>query len=197
MVESGADAIGMVFYPPSQRCISPEQAGRLAAQIPAFVTTVGLFVNPAAHEVEQVLQHRAADLLQFHGEESPELCRQFQRPYIKAFRVGAPGLETAESLLAQCRRYPDARGWLFDSYTAAYGGSGESFDLQLLQQMQLLCNDEDAPIILAGGLTVANIRQKVAQLRPYAVDVSSGIELAPGIKCPIKIAEFAHLLADA
>src|SRR5690625_311476 len=79
MVESGADAIGMVFYPPSQRCISPEQAGRLAAQIPAFVTTVGLFVNPAAHEVEQVLQHRAADLLQFHGEESPELCRQFQR----------------------------------------------------------------------------------------------------------------------
>lgn len=194
MVQSGADAIGMVFYPPSKRSISAAQAAKLCADIPAFVSTVGLFVNPRPADVKQVVQLTQMDLLQFHGDESPEFCRSFQRPYIKAFRVGAPGLTTAEALLAECRRFDDAKGWLFDSYTPAYGGSGVPFDLDVLLQLRTLCTAQDAPIILAGGLTIENINEKITQLQPYAVDVSSGIELSPGIKCPTKIASFVRHL---
>lgn len=197
MVASGADAIGMVFYPPSKRYVCAQKAGELSAQIPAFVSTVGLFVNPAHEQVQEVLAQCPLDLLQFHGEESPEFCRQFQLPYIKAFRVGAPGLDSAEALLAHCRRYPDAKGWLFDSYTPEYGGSGVSFELEILLEMCALRVAGDAPVILAGGLTIENIQDKVRALRPYAIDVSSGIELAPGIKCPMMIDAFVRNLHGA
>lgn len=194
MVHSGADAVGMVFYPKSKRYVPLQQAAHLSAQLPAFVTVTGLFVNPEASFVNQLIQHAALDLLQFHGEESPEFCRQFSRPYIKAFRVGAPGQETAQALLSLCRQYDDAKGWLFDSYTPEYGGSGVAFDENILAELNQLRVETDAPIILAGGLTIENVRAKVQHLHPFALDVSSGIELAPGIKCPTKIAAFVRAI---
>lgn len=196
MVDSGADAVGMVFYPPSRRAINAQQAAALCARLPALLSRVGLFVNPTADEVRAVLAQAPLDVLQFHGEESPEFCRQFGRPYIKAFRVGAPKHEQALSLLAQCRRYADAAGWLFDSYTPEYGGSGQSFDLSILSAMQAHCQEDDAPLIVAGGLNADNLATKLhaLQQRPYAVDVSSGIELSPGHKCPTKIRAFMSAL---
>jgi len=196
MVHSGADAIGLVFYPSSKRYVSLQLATDLCAQIPAFVTVTGLFVNPEPEFVHTVIEQAGVDLLQFHGDETPQFCQQFNRPYIKAFRVGAPGHQTATQLLAQCRQYPDAKGWLFDSYTPEYGGSGVSFDQEVLLDLQKLCSATDAPIILAGGLNAENIKEKSQQLKPFAVDVSSGIELAPGIKCPTKIAAFVHALNE-
>src|SRR5690625_1824491 len=161
---------------------------------PRFCDGDGLFVNPEASFVNQLIQHAALDLLQFHGEESPEFCRQFSRPYIKAFRVGAPRQETAQALLSLCRQYDDAKGWLFDSYTPEYGGSGVAFDENILAELNQLRVETDAPIILAGGLTIENVRAKVQHLHPFALDVSSGIELAPGIKCPTKIAAFVRAI---
>jgi len=195
MVNSGADAIGLVFYPPSRRYLTAEQARALWQQIPALVTTVGLFVNPEPQAVQQVLAQAPVDLLQFHGEEMPDFCRSFKRPYIKAFRVGAPGLDSAAGLLDFCRRYADARAWLFDSYTPEYGGSGVSFDLSILAEMQTRLGPADAPIILAGGLDLTNLQEKIQAIRPYAVDVSSGVEQAPGIKCAQKIKQLSAALA--
>lgn len=194
MVNSGADALGIVFYSKSKRYVTPEHARELSAQVPAFVSLVGLFVNPEPSFVNEVIAESRVDLLQFHGDESPEFCRQFNRPYIKAFRVGAPAHETASQLLEQCRKYHDAKGWLFDSYTPEYGGSGIAFDDEILLKMKQQCTNYDAPIILAGGLRAENIKEKVQKLRPFAVDVSSGIELAPGVKCPTKIAAFVQAL---
>lgn len=196
MVQSGADAIGLVFYPFSRRYLQPEQAAQLWRKIPALVSTVGLFVNPERLEVQNLLEYAPVDILQFHGEESPEFCRSFNRPYIKAFRVGAPGLDTAAHLLDYCRRYADAHAWLFDSYTPEYGGSGVSFDLSLLIRLQQDLEVTDGPIILAGGLDLYNLKEKIQQLRPYAIDVSSGVEQSPGIKCAEKIAQLSATLAD-
>lgn len=192
VVNSGADAIGLVFYPHSKRYVSIEQAAQLCAQIPAFVTVTALFVNPEADFVNEVIAQTKVDLLQFHGDESPDFCRQFSRPYIKAFRIGAPGHQTATELIARCRQFHDARGWLFDSYTPAYGGSGVAFDEHIFITLQKLCDSADAPLIVAGGLNEQNIKEKVKKLRPFAVDVSSGIELSPGIKCPTKITAFVQ-----
>jgi len=194
MVSSGADALGMVFYPPSKRAITAIKAQELCRNIPALVTTVGLFVNPRPAAVTEILAQVPLDLLQFHGDESADFCRQFKRPYIKAFRVGAPGLDTPKSLLQNCRQFPDAAGWLFDSYTPEFGGSGVAFNLKILKQMHSLLLPSDAPIILAGGLNAKNLKEKIKQFRPYAVDVSSGIELSPGIKCQTKINTFARIL---
>src|SRR5699024_6208886 len=188
MVRSGADAIGIVFYPQSKRYVPAQQAADLCARIPAFVTVTGLFVNPDPQFVHNIIKQGQVDLLQFHGDETPEFCQQFDRPYIKAFRVGAPGHQTAQQLLEQCRQYADAKGWLFDSYTPEYGGSGVSFNQEVLLDFKNMCVATDAPIILAGGLNAENIKEKSQPLQPFAVDVSSGIELAPGIKCPTKIA---------
>ncbi|RYH19591.1 MAG: phosphoribosylanthranilate isomerase, partial [Alcaligenaceae bacterium] len=116
-VEAGADALGFVFYPKSKRCLTVERAAQLRREIPAFVSLVALFVNATADEIRAVQDAVQPDLLQFHGDETPERCREHQHRYVKAFRVGGPGLTTASEVLQSCLRYKDAAGWLFDSYT--------------------------------------------------------------------------------
>lgn len=192
---AGADALGFVFYPPSPRALTPARAAELRRAVPPFVSTVALFVDPAPRDVEAVLAQAAPDLLQFHGDESPEACRRYGRPYLRAFRVGAPGLDTPQAVLAACRRYPDAIGWLFDSYSAGYGGSGRGFDPALLAEVRAAADAR--PLVLAGGLAPDNVAAAWRASRPYAVDVSSGVEDAPGQKSVAKIAAFMAALRSA
>jgi phosphoribosylanthranilate isomerase len=178
--ESGADAIGLVFYAPSPRCISPEQACAIIAAVPPFVTVVGLFVDPAPDEVKSVLRFCSLGLLQFHGDEAPDFCRGFGLPYIKAARVRADA-----DLVQYLSRYRAAQGWLLDAYhEQLYGGTGEAFDWKLIPR------DLARPLILSGGLTPDNVGSAVRQVRPWAVDVSSGVEAAKGVKDAAKIAAF-------
>jgi phosphoribosylanthranilate isomerase len=177
---SGADALGLVFYAPSPRHVSVAQAQRLAAHIPPFVTLVGLFVNPSEDEVREVLRNIPLDVLQFHGEEAPEFCARFNRPYLKAIRVKA-GVD----LVQYAARYAGAQGLLLDACVeGVHGGTGESFDWALIPQGLPL------PLVLSGGLHAGNVAQAIGQVRPYAVDVSSGVERAKGIKDAAKIAAF-------
>lgn len=170
-VQAGADALGFVFYPPSPRAIAPELAGGLLRQVAPFVSTVGLFVNEDAGRVREILQEVPLSLLQFHGDESAEYCESFGRPYIKAARVKA-GFD----LLKYAVSYAGASGLLADAWVDGYGGGGEAFDWDLLPPAFPL------PLILAGGLNAANIGEAVQRVRPWAVDVSSGVEVAKGIK---------------
>jgi phosphoribosylanthranilate isomerase len=177
---SGADALGLVFYAQSPRHVSVAQAQRLAAHIPPFVTLVGLFVNPSEDEVREVLRNIPLDVLQFHGEEAPEFCARFNRPYLKAIRVKA-GVD----LVQYAARYAGAQGLLLDACVeGVHGGTGESFDWALIPQGLPL------PLVLSGGLHAGNVAQAIGQVRPYAVDVSSGVERAKGIKDAAKIAAF-------
>ncbi len=176
----GADAIGLVFYEKSPRNVALAQAQAVIAALPPFVTVVALFVNPDREWVEQVLANCAIDVLQFHGEESAEFCRSFHRPYLKAVRV-KPGLD----LTAAAAAYPDARGLLTDAFVeGAHGGTGTTFDWALLPE------DLSLPLILSGGLDDQNIKQAVARVKPAAVDVSSGVEAAKGIKDAARMAAF-------
>jgi phosphoribosylanthranilate isomerase len=178
--ELGADAIGLVFYAPSPRGLALEAARAIIAATPPYVTTVGLFVDPARDYVESVLGHCSLGLLQFHGDEAPEFCRSFRLPYVKAARVRADA-----DLVQYLQRYHDAQGWLLDAYhDRLYGGTGETFDWKLIPR------DLAAPVILSGGLTPENVGEAVRQVRPWAVDVSSGVEAAKGIKDAAKIAAF-------
>lgn len=194
-VQAGADAIGLVLYPSSKRAVGVDQAAALRKALPAFVDLVALFVNASRDEVDAVIQAVQPEMLQFHGDESPAYCESFHRRYVKAFRVGAPGLDTPESVLQHCEQYGSAAGWLFDSYSAGYGGSGKSFDTALL------CDVSQAPhrrpLILAGGLNAESAREAIASVRPYAVDISSGVEQSPGVKCPDKIASFMAAVSAA
>jgi len=177
---SGADAIGLVFYAPSPRCVGPEQARAIIAAIPPFVTAVGLFVDPAPDEVESVLCRCSIGLLQFHGDEAPDFCCGFGLPYIKAARVRAD-----TDLVQYLSPYYAAQGWLLDAYhEQLYGGTGESFD------WRMIARDLSRPVILSGGLTPDNVGAAVRQVRPWAVDVSSGVESAKGIKDAAKVAAF-------
>lgn len=195
ITEAGADAIGLVFHPTSPRALTRTQARALRAQIPAFVSTVALFVNPDATTVQTVLRDVQPDALQFHGEESAPFCESFGRPYIKAFRVGGPGLDTPAGLVRACQTYSSASAWLFDSYSPQYGGSGLSFDVALLQDICRL--QARRPIILSGGLNADNVSQRLADACAYAVDVSSGVESAPGIKDCGKVLEFTQAVMQA
>jgi phosphoribosylanthranilate isomerase len=179
---SGADALGLVFYDKSPRYVTPKQAAKLAAAIPPFVTLVGLFVNPGAEAVQEILQQVPLDVLQFHGEEEPTFCAQFNRPYLKAVRV-KHGVD-----LVQCAaRYKDAQGLLLDAFIeGTHGGTGLSFDWTLIPHNLPL------PVILSGGLHVNNVADAIKQVRPWAVDVSSGVEAAKGIKDAAKIAAFIN-----
>jgi phosphoribosylanthranilate isomerase len=176
----GVDAIGLVFYPGSPRNVSLERAQEIIAATPPFVTAVGLFVDPVRDQVEAVLRCCPLGLLQFHGDEAPGFCRDFGVPYIKAVRVRA-GAD-----LVQCLSpYHAAQGWLLDAYhERLYGGTGESFDWKLVPP------DLARPVILSGGLTPDNVGAAVRQVRPWAVDVSSGVEAAKGVKDAAKIAAF-------
>lgn len=167
----------------------------LRSTVKATISAVALFVNAEPEFIRTVIDQVQPDLLQFHGDESPEYCQSFGRRYLRAFRVGAPGLDHPESLLQACLSYPDASAWLFDSYSSNYGGSGLTFDTALLDGLQehpLAC-----PIILAGGLTPQNVSTNLQQVHPYAVDVSSGVEDSPGIKSQDKILDFVHAVQRA
>jgi phosphoribosylanthranilate isomerase len=176
---AGADAIGLVFYPPSPRFVSIERAIEVRNALPPFVQSVALFVNPDAAQVAQVLGRVVPSLLQFHGEETREFCAQFGVPYLKTCRV-ADGVDLLEYL----RAFPDASGWLLDTYVDGYGGKGKSFDWSRVPA------ERDRPLVLSGGLARDNVRQAIRRVRPWGVDVSSGVESAKGIKDPAMIAAF-------
>jgi len=177
---AGAHAIGLVFYAKSPRNVTPARAAEIIRVVPPFVTTVGLFVNADAEEVRRTLAEAPVNLLQFHGEETPEFCRQFKRPYVKAVRMKA-GVD----LLQYAQDYHDAKALLLDNYVEGlHGGSGVAFDWSLIPRGLPL------PVILSGGLTPENVAEAVRRVRPSAVDVSSGVESAKGIKDAQKIAAF-------
>lgn len=187
---AGADAIGLVFYPPSPRFLQLGQAKALADAAPPFVSSVALFVNPSVGEVRAVLERVRPSMLQFHGEESPEFCAQFGVPYVKACRVKS-GVQPEVDLLKYLRPFSGAAGWLLDSHVAEYGGVGESFDWSLVP------SERHRPLVLSGGLTRDNVREAVRQVRPWAVDVSSGVESSKGIKDAAKIAAFITEVRNA
>jgi phosphoribosylanthranilate isomerase len=179
---SGADAIGLVFYDKSPRHVSIEQAAGLLGALPPFVTVVGLFVNAPADFVREVLAQVSLDVLQFHGDETPEYCEQFRKPYLKAIRV-RPGVD-----LLQCAaHYRKAQGLLLDAYVEGIpGGTGAVFEWSLIPEALR------PRIILSGGLDDGNVAAAITQVRPYAVDVSSGVEAAKGIKDALKVMRFMH-----
>ncbi|NYT23600.1 phosphoribosylanthranilate isomerase [Alcaligenaceae bacterium] len=194
-VRAGTDALGMIFFAGSRRALDLAQAEALRQAVPAFVDVVALFVNPDPGHVREVVDTVMPDLLQFHGDESPQECERYGRRYMRAFRIGAPGLATPGEVLAECRRYGSASAWLFDSHSAGYGGSGKGFDLGLLAAVRTAADAR--PIVLAGGLAPGNVEERVRTLRPYAVDVSSGIEDAPGVKSAEKIHAFVRSVRNA
>ncbi len=187
-VELGVDAVGFVFYPPSPRALTPEQAALLARELPAFVTRVALFVDPEPAWVREAAESVGAGLLQFHGQETPAQCRAHGRPWIKACRVGAPGQDSQLALAAWIAHYEGSSGILFDTYTPAYGGSGKVFDWSLIPP------ESAAPVVLSGGLHAGNLARALERVRPYAVDVSSGVESSPGIKCSNRMKAFMQVL---
>jgi phosphoribosylanthranilate isomerase len=178
--ESGADAIGLVFYAASPRAVTIEHAAAITAKMPPFVAVVALFVNEPVASVQRILDELPIDLIQFHGDESPEYCHQFGRPWIKALRV-KPDLDIAGA----CIQFRSARAVLLDSWKEGVpGGTGVPFD------WQLAAGELSRPVVLAGGLNEANVGDAVRALRPAAVDVSGGVESAPGIKDAAKIRRF-------
>lgn len=180
-VQAGADAVGFVMYPPSVRHVTVEQAARLARCLGAWQTPVVLFVNPDMELVRQTIQCIPQVLLQFHGDESAEFCEQFNRPYLKAIRMKADtDLHRASATFAS------AQALLVDSWSEAYGGSGHTFDWSLLPKPGEL----KQALVLSGGLDEANVGEAIRAIRPYGVDVSSGIESARGVKDIQKIAGF-------
>lgn len=179
-IKAGADAIGLVFESHSPRCVTFDQARAVADVVPPFIALVGLFVDADPERVREASRHARLTLLQFHGNETPEQCRVYDRPYIKAIRM-----RNGVDLNAEARRYGDAAGLLLDSYVAdRAGGSGQAFDWSRIPR------DLARPLILAGGLTADNVRAAIRAVRPSAVDVSSGVEAAKGIKDHNKIAAF-------
>jgi len=181
-IEAGADAVGLVFYRPSSRYVTLEQAAALAKHVPSNVCLVGLFVNAPAEEVKAVLREVPLDLLQFHGDDAYETaayCTQFGKPYLKAARM-ALGLD----LLEYASRYPSAQALLLDAFVEGYGGGGKTFDWSLIPKSLPL------PIVLSGGLNPANVTEAVRAVRPAGVDVSSGVEQSKGIKDAAKITAF-------
>jgi phosphoribosylanthranilate isomerase len=179
-VAAGADAIGLVFYSASPRAVSVEQAAAICATLGPLVAAVGLFVDAVPEQVHAVLQRVPLTLLQFHGDESPAYCAQFQRPYLKAVRMRGD-----VDIAAALARYPQAQGLLLDTYRAGVpGGTGEAFDWRRVPPAI-------APrIVLAGGLNPANVTAAIRQARPGGVDVSGGVESAPGIKDNARIEAF-------
>ena len=197
-VHAGADAIGFVLYPPSPRAVLPERAGELARLLPPFVTPVLLFVNATVDEVRTGLAAVPNALLQFHGDETPAECQSHGRPYIRAARVptgdGAAGFD----LLKYAEQHAAAQAILLDAHVQGYGGGGVSFDWTAFNWSHPQLN-ASARLVLSGGLTPANVTAGVRLVRPWAVDVSSGVESAKGIKSPELIDRFieAVRLADA
>ncbi|RRC97746.1 phosphoribosylanthranilate isomerase [Amphritea balenae] len=186
-VEAGADALGFVFYPPSPRYVTPEVAAQIIAQLPPLVTTVALFVNETADQVENIIKTAGIDLLQFHGDEAPEYCEQFSRPYFKALRM-SPDID----VVAESERFTKARAILLDAYRPGVpGGTGEAFDWDRIPA------NLSKPLILAGGLDDKNVAQAISRVQPFAVDVSGGVEASKGLKDRSKITLFMKEVACA
>ena len=185
-VAAGADALGLVFYPPSPRCVDLRTAAQLARAVPPFVTLVGLFVNADPAVVRATLAAVPLHVLQLHGDEDEAYCRQFDRPYIKAARV-RPGLD----LLQYAAAFPSAQAILLDAFVDGYGGGGKVFDWSLVPESL------GRPLILSGGLDAANVGEAVRRLRPAAVDVSSGVEIGKGIKDAAKMHAFVAAVRAA
>ena len=189
-VAAGADAIGLVFYPASARAVTIQQASQLLTEVPPFVSTVGLFVNADAASVHEAIATLQLDLLQFHGDEDASYCAQFSRPWIKALRV-KPGINLIECAAA----YGGANSLLLDADAASFGGGGKAFDWSLIP------DEMPRNFILSGGLTVDNVGVAIRKIRPWAVDVSSGVEAgdgkSKGIKDAQKIAQFIAAVASA
>jgi phosphoribosylanthranilate isomerase len=184
---AGAHAIGLVFYKPSPRYIEPDAAALIVRALPPFVTPVALFVDEAASEVRRVCASVGAQLMQFHGSEDPQYCAQFNLPYMKAVRV-----RRGVDLLQCARSFRDARALLLDAFQEGLqGGTGATFDWALIPSSLPL------PIVLSGGLNAANVGEAVARVRPWAVDVSSGVESGKGIKDAAKIAAFISEVRNA
>jgi phosphoribosylanthranilate isomerase len=196
-VDAGVDAIGFVFYSKSPRHVTPRQAAELIALVPPFIATVGLFVNSSADEVAQAVAQAPVTLLQFHGDETPAHCaavaQAVARPFIRAARVKP---DTAGHDLLQCENIYRAAsnlfsGLLLDTFVDAYGGAGKVFDWSLIPE-------ELAPrVVLSGGLSVQNVAGAIARVRPHAVDVSSGVEHAKGIKDAEKVRAFIEAVRKA
>ena len=181
-VNAGADAIGLVFYAPSPRFVTIEQAQQIVAAMPPFVSVVALFVNALPIEIKTVLAQVRIDIVQFHGDETRSDCEQIKLPYYKAIRVKAD-----TNLLQYEAEFSSAKALLLDTYSdAAFGGTGQVFDWGLVPQ------NLTKPVILAGGLTAENVALGIKQVRPYAVDVSGGVERTKGVKDVAKIAAFMH-----
>jgi phosphoribosylanthranilate isomerase len=183
----GADAIGLVFYAESPRNVSADKAAEIVGKLPPLVTVVGLFVDAARDEVEHVLKKVKLDVLQFHGDETPEQCRQYGLPYMKAVRV-----QEGANLLQYATRFSDAKALLLDAYIEGIaGGTGHTFDWNLIP------SDFPLNIMLAGGLNAANVGTAIRQVHPYAVDVSGGVEHEKGIKDADKMAVFMREVFNA
>ncbi|HWH82408.1 MAG TPA: phosphoribosylanthranilate isomerase [Burkholderiaceae bacterium] len=185
-VRSGADAVGFVFYAPSPRSITLERAVELARRLPPFVTPVGLFVNAAEAEIAAAVAAIPTLLLQFHGDESPADCRRAGRPFLRAARM-TEGFD----LLNFAARFSDAQALLLDAHVDGFGGGGKVFDWSLARTAVPL------PVVLSGGLHAGNVIQGIATLRPWAVDVSSGVESAKGIKDADAIRRFCDAVREA
>ena len=182
----GVDAIGLVFYPPSPRHVSIEQAKEIVDALPAFVTVVALFVDEQESQIREVLSHVSIDCIQFHGDESAAECRLYNKPYMKAIRM-KPGLDIMEI----AKKYNDASAMLLDAYHPGIkGGSGSQFDWDLIPDLGSL------PVVLAGGLQVDNVRQAIQSVKPYALDVSSGVEADKGVKDVAKMAAFIQQINE-
>ena len=187
VVQHGADALGLVFYPDSPRCIDTARAREIAESVAPFVTVVGLFVNANPDSIRHIIETVPVGLLQFHGDEDNDLCKSFGRPFIKSIAIH-------EDLDAGSRieRYPDAAGFLLDAWQPqSHGGGGEVFDWDTIPE------SIPAPLILAGGLTPGNVATAITAVHPYAVDVSSSVEMAKGIKSADKIAAFMQGVEDS
>lgn len=185
-IEMGADALGLVFYAPSPRAVTIAQAVEICRELPPFISLVGLFVNADAAEVNATLEQVPLDLLQFHGDESPQYCQQFAKPYMKAVRMQQP-----DDLQIAANDFQQANGILLDSFKAGVpGGTGQTFDWSMITPIE-------KPLVLAGGLSSENVASAIRQIRPYGVDVSGGVESAKGIKSNEKIRAFMQEVANA
>ena len=185
-VQAGADAIGFVLYPKSPRAVTPARAGELARRLPPFVTPVLLFVNATEVELAAGLAAVPNALLQFHGDESPEACTAPGRAFLRAVRM-APGVD----LLDFAARHPLAQALLLDAHVEGYGGGGKAFDWSLIPA------GVPSPVVLSGGLNPANVIDGVLHVRPWAVDVSSGVESAKGIKDAALMRRFCEAVREA
>ncbi len=186
-IREGADALGFIFWPSSPRFVAPSVAGVIVRDAGPFVATVGVFVNPEALEVRSAIAESGISVLQFHGEEEPDFCAQFGLPFLKAFKVGQGG-----DLLKSAERYRGAAGWLFDAFDPRLvGGTGEAFDWSLIPEKL------SRPLVLSGGLHAGNVGEAIRRVRPFAVDVSSGVEAGKAIKDAAKIAAFVKGVRNA